>query len=178
MSWAVWITGPPASGKTTVAREVLRRLAMAGSRAVWLESDALRRILTPRADYSAAGRDRFYGRVADLAALLCGQGFDVLVDATAPRRKHRRRLRERVPDFVEVLVETPARVREARDPKGLYRRARAGRAPNLPGATSAYEAPEDPDLVLSGTADPAENAERVLRVLRKKRLRVRPARSK
>ncbi len=170
MSWAVWITGPPASGKTTVAREVLRRLAKAGSRAVWLESDALRRILTPRADYSPAGRDRFYGVLADLAALLCHQGFDVLVDATAPRRKHRRRLRERVPDFLEVLVDAPARVREARDPKGLYRRARAGRAPNLPGATSAYEAPEEPDLVLSGTADPEKNAGRVVRLLRKRNL--------
>jgi adenylylsulfate kinase len=178
VSWAVWLTGPPASGKTTVAREVLRQLAAAGATAVWLESDALRKILTPRADYSPAGRDRFYARVVDLAALLCGQGWNVLVDATAPRRKHRRRLRERVPAFVEVLVDAPARVREGRDPKGLYRRARAGGAPNLPGATSAYEAPEKPDLVLSGTANPKESADRVLRVLRARRLLPRRARPK
>ena len=170
MTWAVWLTGPPASGKTTVAREVLRQLAAAGATAVWLESDRLRKILTPRADYSPPGRDRFYAMVADLAALLCGQGFNVLVDATAPRREHRRRLRERVPDFVEVLVEAPVAVREARDPKGLYRRARAGDAPDLPGATAAYEAPERPDLVLSGTANPQESADRLLRVLREKRL--------
>lgn len=170
MSWAVWLTGPPAAGKTTVAREVLRQLAAAGRTAVWLESDALRKILTPRPDYSPSERDRFYAMVADLAALLCAQGFDVLVDATAPRRDHRRRLRERVASFLEVLVEAPAAVREARDPKGLYRRAREGAAPDLPGATSVYEEPERPDLVLSGTASPEESAVRILRVLRERDL--------
>ncbi len=178
MSWAVWLTGPPASGKTTVAREVLRQLAAAGRTAVWLESDALRKILTPRPDYSPSERDQFYVMVADLAALLCAQGFDVLVDATAPRREHRRRLRERVAAFVEVLVEAPAAVREARDPKGLYRQAREGAAPNLPGATAAYEEPERPDVVLSGTARPEESAGRLLHVLREKGLLPPPDRSK
>jgi adenylylsulfate kinase len=178
VSWAVWLTGPPASGKTTVAREVLGRLAAAGRTAVWLESDALRKILTPRPDYSPPERGRFYAMVADLAALLCAQGFDVLVDATAPRREHRRRLRERVASFVEVLVAAPAAVREARDPKGLYRRAREGDAPNLPGATAAYEEPERPDLVLSGTARPGESADRLLRLLREKGLLPPPSASK
>lgn len=168
MSWVVWLTGPPAAGKTTIARAILGRLAGAGVAAVWLESDALRRVLTPRADYSPSGRDRFYARVAGLAALLAGQGFNVLVDATAPRRAHRQQLRERFPGLLEVLVEAPREVREARDPKGLYRRARAGSAPHLPGATEPYEPPLDPDLVLSGTAPPVENALRVLGLLAEK----------
>lgn len=162
MTWVVWLTGPPAAGKSTIARAILERLAAAGRNAVWLESDALRRILTPQADYSPAERDRFYAMVADLAALLAEQGFKVLVDATAPRRAHRQRLRDRFPGLLEVLVDAPAELREARDPKGLYRRARAGEAPHLPGVTEPYEAPISPALVLSGTAPPAENARRVL----------------
>lgn len=170
MSWAVWLTGPPASGKTTIARAILDRLAGAGVAAVWLESDALRRILTPQADYSPSERDFFYAWVAGLAALLAGQGFNVLVDATAPRRAHRQQLRDRVPGLLEVLVEAPRDVREARDPKGLYRRARAGSAPHLPGATEPYEPPLDPDLVLSGTVSPEKNALRLLGLLAEKSL--------
>lgn len=168
MSWAIWLTGPPASGKTTVARAVLERLAGAGASAVWLESDALRKILTPQADYTPEERDRFYAAVADLAVLFAGQGLNVLVDATAPRRAHRQRLRDRLPGLLEVLVEAPREVREARDPKGLYARARQGSAPHLPGATEPYEPPLDPDLVLSGTEPPGENALRVLRLLEQK----------
>jgi adenylylsulfate kinase len=162
VTWVVWLTGPPASGKTTIARAILERLAGAGGNAIWLESDALRRILTPQADYSPAERDQFYATVADLAALLAGQGFNVLLDATAPRRAHRQRLHDRFPGLLEVLVDAPAELRETRDPKGLYRRARAGEAPHLPGATEPYEAPLSPALVLSGTLPPDQNARRVL----------------
>ena len=170
MSWVVWLTGPPAAGKTTIARAILDHLAGSGVAAVWLESDALRRILTPQADYSPAERDRFYEAVAGLAALAAGQGFNVLVDATAPRRAHRQKLRDRFPGLLEVLVEAPSDVREARDPKGLYRRAREGSAPHLPGATEPYEPPRAPDLVLSGIGPPAGNALRVLGLLAEKSL--------
>jgi adenylylsulfate kinase len=166
VSFAVWITGPPASGKTCLALAVRNRLAEEGVAAVWLESDALRRILTPEPTYLPEERDRFYAEVADLAALLVEQGFPVLVDATAPRRAHRQRLRERTSRFLEVLVTTPLEVREARDPRGLYRRARRGDAPHLPGATEAYEEPEEPDLVLSGEEPPERGAAEVARVLR------------
>lgn len=165
MSWIVWLTGPPAAGKTTLARAVLDRLARTDVTAVWLESDALRAILTPQADYSPAERDWFYAMVADLAALIADQGFNVLVDATAPRRSHRQRLRDRFPSLLEVLVDAPREVREGRDPKGLYRRARAGSAPHLPGANEPYETPIDPALVLSGTASASENALRVVDLL-------------
>ena len=172
MSRVVWLTGPPASGKSTVARLVVDGLRRSGRAAAWLESDALRAIVGREPDYSAQGRDRFYRMVADLAALLAGQGIDVVVDATAPRRAHRERLRVRVPDMLEVLVDAPLDVREARDPKGLYRRAREGSAPHLPGATEPYEPPPLPDLALSGTAPPEENAAHIL-----ERLEERAARS-
>jgi adenylylsulfate kinase len=170
VSFAVWLTAAPASGKTTIARALRDRLAAMGVPAVWLESDAVRAILAPGAGYAPEERDRFYAALADLAALLVEQGFDVLVDATAPRRAHRQKLRDRVPGLIEVLVETPLDVREARDPKGLYARAREGRAPHLPGATEAYEAPLEPALTLSGAAPPEENADRILDLLRNRRL--------
>ena len=169
MSWTVWLTGPPASGKSTIAREFVRRLADEGVPVAWLESDALRPILAPGAGYSRPERNAFYAALADLAALLSAQGLNVLVDATAPRRSHRDRLRKRVPDLLEILVDAPLEIREGRDPKGLYRRARAGDAPHLPGATEEYEPPAHPDLVLCGTAPAGESAEKLLRLIRDKR---------
>ena len=156
MSWAVWLTGRPAAGKTTLAR-ALKELATArGTPLVHLESDCLRRILTPQATYEPAERDRFYEIVADIAALLTSQGFPVIVDATAPRRSHRDRARHRIPRFLEVLVDTPLEVCERRDPKGLYAASRRGQAPHLPGAGDTYEEPDRPDLVVSGAASPDE----------------------
>ena len=114
MSWTVWLNGPPASGKSTIAGEIVRRLAERGTIPVaWLESDALRPILAPAAGYSPPERDAFYAALADLAALLSAQGLNVLVDATAPRRWHRNRLRKRVPDLLEILVDAPLEIREA-----------------------------------------------------------------
>jgi adenylylsulfate kinase-like enzyme len=166
VSWTVWLTGPPASGKSAIARELVERLRNEGVAVVWLESDAMRGILAPGAGYAPEERDAFYAALADLAGHLAGQGLNVLVDATAPRRAHRQRLRGLSPDMLEVLVDAPLAVREARDPKGLYRRAREGRAPHLPGATGAYEPPAHPDLVLSGTAPAAESAGKLLELLR------------
>lgn len=168
MSWAVWLTGPPASGKSTLARALRKLLTADGVQAVWLESDALRRILTPEPAYSPEERDRFYAEVADFAALLVDQGFPVLVDATAPRRVHRERLRRKVSRFLEVFVDAPLEVREARDPKGLYRRAREGNAPHLPGSTEDYEEPLKPDLVIAGTAPAEEAAQSLRNLLREK----------
>jgi adenylylsulfate kinase-like enzyme len=165
VTWAVWLTGPPASGKSTVARALADALQRRSIRTAVLESDALRAILTPGATYEPAERDRFYAEVADLATLLVRQGVPVIVDATAPRRAHRERLRRAVPDLVEVLVATPREICERRDPKGLYARARGGDAPHLPGATEAYEEPEKPDVVVSGTAPPEESACAILRAL-------------
>jgi adenylyl-sulfate kinase len=165
MTWAIWLTGPPASGKSTVARALSEALRRRNVFPAVLESDALRAILTPDATYEPAERDRFYREVADLAGLLVRQGVPVIVDATAPRRAHRDRLREAVRDFLEVLVATPREICERRDPRGLYARARGGHAPHLPGATEAYEAPEKPDVVVSGTAPPEQSAQEIVRSL-------------
>ena len=148
----VWFTGLPASGKTTLAREV--RVALPAARScVLLDSDELRAALG--ADrYAAGDRDAFYATVGRLASLLAAQGHVVLVAATAPRRAHRATVDPAI-RRLEVHVDTPLATCEARDPKGLYARARAGDAPDLPGLGARYEPPRAPDVVASGGADPA-----------------------
>ena len=147
----VWFTGLPASGKTTLAQRVRARLA--GRRAcVLLDSDELRDVLGA-AGYGGGERDRFYGVLAELAALLARQGHVVLVAATAPRRAHREAARAAAPAFREVWVRAALAACEARDVKGLYARARAGDAPTLPGVGAPYEPPAAPDVVAEGGHD-------------------------
>jgi adenylylsulfate kinase len=169
MTWAVWITGPPAAGKTTLARAFRERAERENIRFLTLESDALRQILTPKPTYALEERDRFYRELADLGAHLVGQGFAVVFDATAPRREHRRRARRQIPSFLEVFVSLPLAAREGRDPKGLYRLARAGGAPHLPGLGESYEEPEAPDLTIPGDAPPEQGAESLFSLLRERR---------
>ena len=159
---AVLLTGRPASGKTTLARALLAVLRKRGLPAVHLESDALREALFPEAGYTREERDRFYAALARLAALLAAQGLAVVLDATAPRRAHRDLARAALPGLFEVYVSTPLEICAARDPKGLYRLARAGSAPHLPGAGEPYEEPSGPDLVVREGRDPESAAEEIL----------------
>jgi adenylylsulfate kinase len=153
-----WFTGLPSSGKTTLARRVQARLAAAGRTAVVLDSDALHDVLGSHA-YEPADRDAFYRALAALAGLLARQGLVVLVAATAPQREHRDRARAELgARFVEVWVDTPLADCEARDPKGLYARARRGEAPELPGVGVPYEPPEAPEVTAHGGLDDARAA--------------------
>src|SRR5512139_1427241 len=164
-SFAVWLTGLPASGKSTIARALSALLAARGVRVVVLESDDVRRLFTPRPRYDAPERDRFYGALADFARLLAGDGVPVLVAATANLRAYRDRARAGIPRFLEVFVDCPLPVCRARDPKGIYRRAEAGSAPNVPGVSAAYEPTLRPEVAVSGERDPAGSAGAILSAL-------------
>lgn len=150
-----WLTGLPASGKSTLGRRLVARLRRRGVAALLLDSDEVRLALGRPAGRGEAERDAFYLALARLAALLSRQGFPVVVAATAPRRLHRTRDRAcaRGARFLEVHVATPAEDCAARDPKGLWAAARAGRVRGLPGAGAEYEPPRRPDLVASGGLD-------------------------
>jgi adenylylsulfate kinase len=151
----VWFTGLPASGKSTLARRVHAHFAATGRTSVLLDGDDLRDILGAHS-YATDDRDRFYGALAALAALLANQGIVVLVAATAPRRWDRDRARAAVSVagvFVEVWVKTPLATCEARDSKGLYARARRGEAGELPGVGVAYEPPLAPEVIADGGFD-------------------------
>lgn len=149
----VWLTGLPASGKTTLAERIRAALERSGRVACVLDGDAVRESIVPKPGHDPAGRDAFYETLARLAALLARQGVVVLVPATAHRRAHRDRARSLSPRFVEVFVSTPQETCAARDPKGLWAAARSGRLRGLPGADVEYERPIDPDVVASGFDD-------------------------
>ncbi len=151
----VWVTGLPASGKSTFARRLRDRLRARGVAATVLDGDEVRAALVPTPGYDPAARAAFYETLGNLALGLAADGLVAIVAATAHARAFRDRVRARAPAFVEVLVDVPAEVCAARDPKGLWARARAGDAPGLPGAGVAYEAPLAPEVVARGGEDEA-----------------------
>ncbi len=167
--FAVWLTGLPASGKSSIARELSALLHDRGVSAVVLESDRLRNILTPQPIYSEEERDRFYEQLALIGELVTSSGVPVIFDATANRRKYRDRARNAIKDFIEVYIATELDVCRKRDPKGIYAKAAAGRSGAVPGMQAAYEHPLNPELVLDGEAPPEKNAATIVTVLQQVR---------
>ena len=165
-AFAVWITGLPASGKSTVAAALARQIREIGIDVTVLESDALRKTFSTHPNYDEQDRDRFYGFLLCIGSVLVRHGRSVIFDATANRRSYRARAREQIPQLIEVFVDCPLEVCVQRDPKGIYRKAREGQANHVPGVQAVYEPPEDPDVVIHGDRDyPEEAARRVVEVL-------------
>lgn len=165
-AFAVWLTGLPASGKSAIARSLLPLLRERRIDCAVLESDALRRLITPHPRYDDAERDLFYAAMALLGSFLVQHGLPVVFDATANRRAYRDAARRNIPRFAEIFVSCPLEVCQERDPKGLYREAREGRAATLPGAQASYEPPLQPDLVVRGDiASPADSAREIVALL-------------
>lgn len=154
----VWLTGLSGAGKTTIARAVERRLFDAGRWVVTLDGDDLRSGLNAGLGFSQADRSENIRRVAEVARLLADTGAVVLVPVIAPFAADRARARTIIgaERFSEVFIDTPLAECEARDVKGLYRRARAGEVQAFTGISSPYEAPESPDLRVSTTDRTAE----------------------
>lgn len=169
-AFAVWITGLPASGKSTLAAALNELLADRGLEVAVLESDALRPILTPHPRYDDEERDQFYRQMVFIGRLLVDHGVPVIFDATGNRRAYRDQAREEVPRFFEVYVATPLATCIARDPKGIYRKGQEGGATTVPGMQAVYEPPEKPELVVDGDREqPEAAARRVLSVLLEKK---------
>ena len=150
-AFAVWLTGLPASGKSTIARELTAALVKAGVTPEVLESDALRRVLTPNATYAPAERDLFYRALAFYGSRLVAHGIPVIFDATANRRHYRDFARELIPRFFEVAIVTPLNVCEERDYKGTYQKGRENKTATVPGLQEPYEAPMKPEVVVDTT---------------------------
>jgi bifunctional enzyme CysN/CysC len=160
----VWFTGLSGSGKSTVANLVEKRLAADGRHAYILDGDNVRHGLNRDLGFTDEARVENIRRVAEVARLMADAGLIVLVSFISPFRNERRLAREVAGDiqFAEVYVDTPLEVCEARDPKGLYARARRGEIRNFTGIDSPFEAPESPEIVLHGaTESPEEMAEQL-----------------
>jgi bifunctional enzyme CysN/CysC len=163
----VWFTGLSGSGKSSVAVEVERALVAAGSSAYLLDGDNLRHGLNADLGFSTADRTENIRRVGEVARLFADAGVVALVPVISPYRADRDRARaihEAVGlRFVEVFVDTPLELCEARDPKGLYAKARAGEITGFTGIDDPYEAPEHPDVRLTpADGDAAAQAALVL----------------
>ncbi len=151
--FAVWLTGLPASGKSTIARKLVALLREEGALVVLLDSDELRTALGQEGRHDEQGRRAFYGALTGLAELLLRQHVSVVLAATANLREYRDAARARIPRLVEVFVDTPLKTCMARDPKGIYRAASAGKLQSVPGLQAAYEPPLHPDLTIHGAKD-------------------------
>jgi bifunctional enzyme CysN/CysC len=158
----VWLTGLPASGKSTIAAEVERALVRAGRPAYLLDGDNVRHGISGDLGFSPADRAENARRIAGVARLFADAGVIALVSLVSPYAEDRalaRAAHENAGlDFLEVFVDTPLEECERRDPKGLYARARAGDLPGFTGVDGPYEAPERPELVLRPLDEPVEGA--------------------
>ena len=144
--FALWLTGLPSSGKSTLAQALAGRLRAAGVVVQVLDSDALRKVLTPEPTYTTEERDWFYAMLLFIAGLLVKNGVNVVIAATASRRRYRERARSRLPQFAEIFVYCPPAVCRERDPKGLWEQAVQGEIDSLPGAGVPYEPPLTPEV--------------------------------
>jgi adenylylsulfate kinase len=147
--FAIWLTGLPSSGKTTLANALSLLLSERGISVQILDSDDLRKRLTPHPTYSQEERDWFYDMVIFLAELLTENGINVLISATASRRAYRDEARARIKRFAEVYVDCPEEICRTRDSKGLWKQADKGEITGLPGAGVSYEPPDSPEVKVS-----------------------------
>ena len=156
----LWFTGLSGSGKSTIANIVEKRLHARGSHTIILDGDNVRHGLNRDLGFTEADRVENVRRVSEVSKLMLDAGLITLSCFISPFRSERKMARERVgtDEFVEVFVDTPIEVAEARDAKGLYKKARAGEIKNFTGIDSPYEAPVNPEIHLRMEGQSAEDA--------------------
>ena len=152
--FALWITGLPASGKSTITRSLKALLDARGVDVAVLESDQLRQVFTVHPRYDDEERAVFYRQMIWVGRLLVEHGVPVIFDATANRRSYRDEAKQQFERFLEVYVECPLEFCIARDPKGIYRQAREGAAGMCPGYRRYMSLPKIPIWSYVGTRSP------------------------
>ncbi|HTK45299.1 MAG TPA: adenylyl-sulfate kinase [Patescibacteria group bacterium] len=153
----VFLTGLSGAGKSTIAEALADDLRAAGRRVSIIDGDVLRQQVSADLGFDAASREANVRRAAEMAVASAAEGEIVISALIAPFERSRleaRAIVERTAPFILVYVSTPLEVAESRDPKGLYRRARAGEIADFTGIDSPYEAPADADLVLDTSVTP------------------------
>ncbi len=162
----LWFTGLSGSGKSTIANEVEKSLALMNRHTFLLDGDNVRHGLNKDLGFTESDRIENIRRVGEVAKLMTDAGLIVLTAFISPFRAEREMVRSMMADgeFIEIFVDTPLDVAEARDVKGLYKKARAGELKNFTGIDSPYEAPEHPEIrVNTVEMSPEEAAAYVIR---------------
>ena len=160
----IWLTGLSGSGKSTIANVLAKRLHALGMHAYVLDGDNLRMGLNVDLGFTPEDRAENVRRTSEVAKLMVDAGLIVITALVSPFEADRQRARSIFDDgdFIEVFVDTPVDVCIARDPKGLYKKAKDGQIPNFTGVGQDYERPSQPELALDGTADVEENTKAIV----------------
>ncbi|NOX54851.1 MAG: adenylyl-sulfate kinase [Planctomycetes bacterium] len=148
----LWFTGLSASGKSTIANTVDHKLYAMGKHTFVLDGDNIRHGLNKNLGFSAEDRAENIRRIGEVAKLFCDAGLLTLTAFISPYRADRDKVRELLEpgEFVEIFVDTSLETCEKRDPKGLYKKARAGEIKGFTGIDDPYEPPLNPEIVLDG----------------------------
>jgi adenylylsulfate kinase len=168
----LWFTGLSGSGKSTIAFTLEHALVQGGRLGYVLDGDNIRHGLNKNLGFSAADREENIRRIGEVAKLFADAGFVVMTSFISPYRKDRDTVRalhkEAGLPFIEIHVATPIETCETRDPKGLYKKARAGQLKGFTGIDDPYEPPEAPEITLDATnTSPQEATVQLLEYLRK-----------
>ena len=171
-SLVIWLTGLSGSGKSTLAVALERRLFEEDIQVVLLDGDNVRTGINNNLGFSDADRQENIRRIAEVARLFVASGQVVISSFISPTRAMRGMAKDIIgaPDYMEVFIDTPLEICEARDVKGLYKKARAGEIPDFTGVHSAYEAPEQPDLRIDTTAQDIQESLELLYAQVRKRI--------
>ena len=145
--YVLWLTGLPASGKSTLAQEVCKVLENKGLAVEHLDGDNIRELF-PQTGFDRASRNAHIRRMGFLASKLEKHGVVVVASFISPYRESREAVRKMCRNFYEVYLNTPLEICKSRDPKGLYRQAMEGKIMNFTGIQDPYEPPQHPQLVL------------------------------
>ena len=172
----LWFTGLSGSGKSTVAYTLEHELFKRGNKVVTLDGDNIRHGLNSNVGFSAADREENIRRIGEVAKLFADAGMITLVSFISPYKKDRQRVRERVGNdkFLECYMKIPLSVCEQRDPKGLYKAARAGKIKGFTGIDDPYEEPENAEIEMKVAgedgvlAPPREMAQQMVKILEAK----------
>lgn len=160
----LWFTGLSGSGKSTIANEVEKQLFVMNRHTFLLDGDNVRHGLNRDLGFTEADRIENIRRVGEVAKLMADAGLIVLTAFISPFRAERQMVREMLPpgEFIEIFVDTPLSVAEARDVKGLYKKARSGQLKNFTGIDSPYEPPETPEIRVNTVDMTPEEAARYI----------------
>lgn len=162
-AFALWLTGLPASGKTTLANLLAEELKQRDLQVQVLDSDKLREILTPEPTYSSEERDWFYETLAYIGKLLVQNGINTIFAATAHRQMYRQRAREYLPQLIEIYIHCPIETCMERDQKGIYEKALESKSMHVPGVQELYEEPKAPAIIVdTDELSPLEGVQKIL----------------